>query len=104
MKTDKTACRKTHSMRSDGGLSFAAESDRVLELFKDWANQAPRYNRQRHHRGLAVIDGHEPPPGLVEAQFLNAPKPKRGEVLTDVQLDEQDGIVEDDSSSSSSHE
>ena len=91
-------------MRSDGGLSFAAESDRVLELFKDWANQAPRYNRQRHHRGLAVTDGHEPPPGLVEAQFLNAPKPKRGEVLTDVQVDEQDGIVEDDSSSSSSHE
>ena len=72
----------------------------MLELLKHWENHVPKYNRQRHNRSLEVIDGQEPPPGLVEAQFVNTPNPKRGEVLADVQLD---GAVQDDGASISSN-
>ena len=99
----KTACTKTHAMKLGCALSCAAEAERLCELLCRWENQAPKYNRQSHHVSLEVIDGQEPPYGLVAAQFLDLPRPKRGEVLTDVELDGGDQHGSSSSSSSSSN-
>ena len=84
---ERTGCRKTHRLKMDGDISFAAESDRVLL----WASQAQLYIHQRHHVGLDVIDGCEPAPGLIAAQFRDVPKP------AGVEPDDRlDGIASDD--------
>ena len=54
-----TGCKKRHALRLSGDLSFEAESDRMLDSLKHWANQAHKYNRQiavnpSYHQHYAV--------------------------------------------------
>ena len=93
-----SGCKKTMSMNAESGLSAAAESDRVLDCLKHWANQAVFCNRQRTHLGINVLPGEEPPKEVVNAQMITKPRPKQQDVLTDRQLD----VFDDDDGSSSS--
>ena len=93
-----SGCKKTMVVSTDTGLSFAAESDRVLDCLRHWANQALLCNRQRMHLAIPVLPGDEPPKEVISAQMITLPKPKQQDVQTDMQLD---GHEDDDGSSSS---
>ena len=97
-KSPNSGCKKTLSVNTGTGLSFTAESDRVLDCLRHWANQALLFDRQRTHLGFHVLAGDEPPKEVISAQMITQPKPKLQDIQTDRQLD---GFGDYDGSASS---
>ena len=96
---NKTGCRKTYVVRSGTGMSWAAQSEVTLDALRHWANQALRFDRQRHHIAYNVMESETPPTDIIMAQMITTDPPDRPR--TDAQLDGY-GIHSGDSGSSSS--
>ena len=87
-----TACTRTISLGFGG-------KDVTKRMLMAWCLQAPVHNRRRHHKEVSPQDLGALPEEVLRARMVAMPPPP-AIVLTDAELDAEEGIAEDAASSS----